>query len=62
MLVCVVLDVLYKLRCVDDFDVVGEADDEAANAAIVGDEGIKEPVRIIHLKDLILCKGVLLYE
>lgn len=62
MLGCIVLNVLDKLGRVDNFDVIGEADDEAANAAIIGDEGIKEPVGIVHLKDLVLSKGVLLDE
>ena len=57
-----VFDVLDEFGSVDDFDVIGEADDETANAAIVGDKSIKEPVRIIHLKDLIFSKGVLLNE
>ena len=57
-----VFDVLDEFGGVDDFDVVGEADDEAANATIVGDEGVKNPMGAIRLKDIILGHGVLLDE
>ena len=57
---CEVLDVFDEFGGVDDFDVIGEADDETANATIVGDKGIEEPMRSVDLKDLILGKWVLL--
>lgn len=59
---CEVLDVFDEFGSVDDFDVIGKADDETANATIVGDEGVKEPMRSIDFKDLILGKWVLLDE
>ena len=47
VLVGEVFDVLDEFGGVDDFDVVGEADDEAANAVEVGDEGVKHPMGAI---------------
>lgn len=59
---CEVMDVFDEFGGVDDFDVIGEADDKTANATIVGDEGVKEPMRSVDLKDLIFGKWVLLDE
>ena len=59
---CEVLDVFDEFGGVDDFDVIGKADDETANATIVGDEGIEEPMRSVDLKDFVFGKRVLLDE
>lgn len=59
---CEVLDVFDEFGGVDDFDVIGEADDETANATIVGDKGVEEPMCSVDLKDLIFGKWVLLDE
>lgn len=62
MFVSKVFDVLDELGGVDDVDVIGEADDEATDTAIVGDEGIEEPMRFVHLEDVVLSHGELLDE
>lgn len=59
---CEVLDVFDEFGGVDDFDVIRKADDETANATIVGNKGVEEPMRSVDLKDLILGKWVLLDE
>lgn len=59
---CEVLDVFDEFGGVDDFDVIGEADDETANATIVGDEGVEEPMCSVDLKDFVFGKRVLLDE
>ena len=37
---------------IDDLDVVGEADDEAGDAAEVGDWGVEEPMIIVVDEDM----------
>lgn len=62
MLVCIVMNVFDKLGRVDDFDVVGEADDETAHAVIVGDKGIEKPMGFVNFEDVVLSEGVFLDE
>lgn len=59
---CEVLDVFDEFGGVDDFDVIGKADDETANATIVSHKGIEEPMRSVDLKDFVFGKRVLLDE
>ena len=54
----VVFDVLDEFLGFDDLDVVGEADDEAGDAAKVGDWGVEEPMLIIVEVDMLFGQWV----
>ena len=62
MLLSVFTNILDQPGAVDDFDIVGQADDEATHTAIVGHEGIEKPMGAIDLVDLGLSHGILLDE
>ena len=59
---CEVLDVFDEFGGVDDFDVIGEADDETTNATIVSHKGIEEPMCFVDFKDFVFGKRILLEE
>ena len=62
MLLSIFPNILDQPGAIDDFDIVGHANDEAAHAAIVGHEGIEEPMGAIDLGDFGLRHGILLDE
>ena len=54
----VVFDVLDEFGGFDYLDVVGEADDEAGDAAKVGDWGVEKPMIIVVDEDMAFGQGV----
>ena len=56
----VVFDVLDEFLGFDDLDVVGEADDEAGDAAKVGDWRVEKPMIIVVEEDVAFGQGVFL--